>query len=595
MQIHGLAYAGMVSVRLNQGEWWPLSNHTVKVAEPGRSYGGIGGAFATLKMTLPIPEGSIVDDANTIQYRFNGTDGIVSGFRILAFNFLAADGRMLLPPHTFADEDPNTWLPPLSDPEDVSAGQSLWARAQLTANGLPQAPLIHAHCSDCHAQDGRDLKYFNFSNLSIVARSRFHGLSELQGRQIASYIRSLLMPNPGRPWNPPYQPGPGLDAQPVANGSAGAGLAWVLDDDVETLAFLFAGKSPGKPLVISPAAFRPDSDLNPREIPIAFQLPDWNHWLPRVHPLDFREAAFKSSSFSQLYQNADYPRLVAAGCIAAFFDKWSKSRNTFLTPHLTSASTRWTPELADAFYSAQLWQLVKTWEITQKFGLEGAEEAAPRLWLNTIPAATAPATVGIPDSSGGMNRSALTNEYFNNAWYELQILVNSGNHRHHGRLPVDWVYLAGHFLDLQQFSNTPEPGRLLIMLVKAMQSTDPLIGPDNYADGWRPERNIDPRILVVKEWEPVFQTLPRDVKQAITESLLSAWLDKTLQYPPTSYFVRGQQPAGYKLPTPLRNISGGKVWEAAPQFQAAGVSPALIERLDAWGKAYTTLAELFHY
>jgi hypothetical protein len=220
-----------------------------------------------------------------------------------------------------------------------------------------------------------------------------------------------------------------------------------------------------------------------------------------------------------------------------------------------------------------------TWEITQRFGLESTA-AAPRLWLNTIPAGTAPAEVGIPDTSAGMNRSALTNEYFNNAWYEVQMLVNSGNHRHHGRLPIDWVYFAGHYLDLQELSKRPEPARLLIAIIKAMQSTDPLIGPDNYAEGWRPERNIDPRILVSREWEPVFQKLPVNVRQAITESLLSAWLDKTLQFRPASYFVLGPQQAGYKVPTRFGKISGGGVWEAAQQFKSAGVSPAVIERLD---------------
>jgi hypothetical protein len=595
MQIHGLAYAGMVSVRINQGPWWLLNNSTVAVAGPARSYGGIGGGCATLKMTLPLPEGSIVDEANTIQFRFNFTDGIVSGFRVLAFNFLTADGHRILPPDAFVEEDPNTWAPPLGDPDNLSAGRKLWERAQLTASDLPGAPVIHAHCSDCHAQDGRDLKYFNFSNASIVARSRFHGLSELQGRQIASYIRSLPVPNPGRPWNPPYQPGPGLDDQPLINWSAGAGLSWVLDDDVDTLPFFFAGKSQERtPEGNAVAAFRPDSDLNQREVPIAFQLPDWNHWLPRVHPLDFREASFNSSAFSQLYQTSDYPRLIAAGEIPAFFDKWSKSRILFLTPHLAAGSNKWTPELADAFYSAQLWQLVKTWEITQRFHLEGAG-AEPRLWMNTVPAATAPAEAGIPDGPSGIGRNAMVNEYLNNAWYEVQQVVNSGNHRHHGRLPIDWVYVAGHFLDLLRLSGRPEPGRLLVAVAKAMQSTDPAIGPGNYAEGWRPERNIDPRILVSKVWEPMFQPIPAGMKQIITESLLWAWLDKTLQYPPASYFERGPESASYKVPGYLQDISGGRVWEASSQFQTAGARPSLIDRLDAWGKSYTALAALFHY
>ena len=69
IQTHGPAYAGMVSVRINHGQWWLLNNETVKVAEPGRSYGYIGGAFASPKMTLPVPEGSVVDASNTIQCR----------------------------------------------------------------------------------------------------------------------------------------------------------------------------------------------------------------------------------------------------------------------------------------------------------------------------------------------------------------------------------------------------------------------------------------------------------------------------------------------------------------------------------------------
>ena len=242
--------------------------------------------------------------------------------------------------------------------------------------------------------------------------------------------------------------------------SAGAGLAWALDDDVDTLPLPRCEEGRLSP------RFRPEPA---REIPIALQLPDWNHWLPRVHPLDFRETEFKSGAFSQLYRTTDFPKLIAAGVLPAFFDKWSKSRALFLTPHLTVGSTKWTPELAEAFYSAQLWQTSsKPWEITRKFNLEDAGSET----LKTIPAAAAPVETGIPNGPSGIGGSALTNEYFNNAWYEVQILVNSGNHRHHGQSPVDWVYIAGHFLDLQRLSGRPEPGRLLVAVAKAMQSAE---------------------------------------------------------------------------------------------------------------------------
>ncbi len=589
LRIHGLEFDGMVSVRINQGEWQPLTNKTVTIAEPGRGYGGIGGGFATLKLTLAVPPGAVTPRSNTVRFRLNRTDGVVSGFRVLSLNFLTADGREVLPASAFHQDDPNAWTPPLSDAASIATGKELWDRAKLTANGLPGAPGIRANCSDCHAQDGRDLKYFNFSNGSIVARSRFHGLSELEGIEIASYIRSLSVPNPGRPWNPPYQPGPGLDSQPAVQWAAGAGLSRILEDDRDSLPFLF-------PAAIGPDAFRPDGNLNPREIPVAMQLPDWNHWLPRIHPLDRWGRRFEGSAFRQLYEAETHASARTEEDMRTFFNKWSASRSKFLTP-LPPQSKQWSAELSEAYYSAQLWQLVKTWELTQGLAAYAGntENAGARVWLNTIPALTAPAEAGIPNGPAGMGGSALTNEYFNNAWYELQILANSGSHRHHGRTPVDWPYIAGHFRELDRLSGRHEPARLLIAIAKAMQSTDPRLGPGNYAEGWRPDQNLDPRILVSDDWAPVFAELPETTRRALAESLLTAWLDKTLRYSPASYFVPGMGGTRYSWPDSLRGVTGGKVWEAAEQFQKAGIGDLLIQRIRKWGEVYNSTADLFHY
>src|SRR5206468_9032677 len=77
LQIHGLRYADQASVQINTSAWIPLKNNTVTIAEPGRSYGGIGGGFSTLEMTLPLPIGTLVLGDNTIRFRFNQTDGVV--------------------------------------------------------------------------------------------------------------------------------------------------------------------------------------------------------------------------------------------------------------------------------------------------------------------------------------------------------------------------------------------------------------------------------------------------------------------------------------------------------------------------------------
>jgi hypothetical protein len=638
LQVHGLRYPEQASVQVNTSAWIPLKNDTVIVAEPGKTYGGIGGGFATLALTLHLPDGAVVAGANTVRFRFNHSDGLASGYRVIAWNFLTKGGSEVLAPADFVEDAPGAWSPPLPDGASIQAGQQLWSNAALLASSLQNSPKIQARCADCHAHDGRDLKYFNFSNASIIARSRFHGLTTLQGKQIASYIRSLPFPNPGRPWNPPYQPGPGLDEQPISNWAAGAGLAWVLDHDADALPYLLAkhgGRVGAAALLpardalnfhqlvgqISPEIFRPDGNLNPREIPIVLQLPDWSQWLPRIHPKDAWGPVFVKSEFAALYDGevslanksglGPKPSLRAllatvqtpgsdVHAVVPAFVRWSQARRAFLG-RFAKGKAAWTAELTDKVYSTQLWQLLKTWEMTQEFGLEergrdlfGAT-AEPRTWCNTVPGETAPSAAHIPNGAAGVGGSALTNEYLSASWYELQIVLNSGNHRHRDRTPVDWVYLIGHFRELYLQSHQPEPVRLLVAVTKALQSTDPRVGPDDYSQGWRPDQNIDPRIIVSPDWAPMFNPFPFEVRRAITEALLAAWMDKTLQYSLTSYLPVSVPQQSYHSRYPHSDISGGKVWEAAEQFRTAGVSDDLVERLQSWGLAYTERAARLQY
>lgn len=602
MQIHGLTYDGMISVQVNDGRWSPLNNDSVAVAEPGKSYGGIGGGYSTLNLSLPIAAGSIIDGANTIRFRFEKTDGVASGFRVLGFNLVTGGGEKLLGSDAFVADDPSSWRPPLSDAGSIDAGAKLWLTAPLVASSLLDAPAIRARCADCHAHDGRDLKYFGFSNESIAARSRFHGLSDLQGRQIASYIRALPYPSPGRPWNPPYQPGPGLDSQPAGNWSAGAGLSWALDDDRAALPYVFP------PRTGTVETLLPDGNLNPREIPIALQLPDWNHWLPQVHPLDAWGPAFEHSEFARMprvlretLQSPESGRLLLSGRIGTSFDRWTSARRTLLKSFVDAHGSTWSPELGRKVYATQLWQLVKAWELTQEFALEerarepSASGGDDRRWLNTIPAATAPAAASIPDGPAGMGGRALTNEYFNASWYELQIVLNTGGHRHRDRAPIDWVYMVGRFQDLYAESRRPEPVRLLVALIKSMQSTDPRIGPDDIKQGWRPEQNVDPTLLVNPSWAAMFEPLPPNVRVAITEAILGAWLDKNVKYPVGQYFRVGLTEASYSAPAKYGDIAGGRAWNAAPLFLAAGVDAELVRRLQKWGASYMETAARFQY
>jgi hypothetical protein len=133
-------------------------------------------------------------------------------------------------------------------------------------------------------------------------------------------------------------------------------------------------------------------------------------------------------------------------------------------------------------------------------------------------------------------------------------------------------------------------------VTKALQSTDPHMGPDNVHKGWRPDENIDPRIMISPVWAPIFKTLPREVHRGLTASLLAAWVDKNLQYSIAEYLPIGwHSRRPYTTPTSYGEISGGKVWEAAERFRDAGVGDDQIDRLLKWGMAFTDRAERLQY
>jgi hypothetical protein len=136
---------------------------------------------------------------------------------------------------------------------------------------------------------------------------------------------------------------------------------------------------------------------------------------------------------------------------------------------------------------------------------------------------------------------------------------------------------------------------LLVALIKSWQSSDQRLGPEDRAQGWRPTQGIDPTILVSPAWKPQFQSLDAMVRRAITEGMLTAWLEKNQQYQIGRYFTPGLAEQAYALPASFGSISGGKVWEAAPEFLAAGVSPAVVQQLKKWGAAYEDVGARFQY
>ena len=308
------------AVRINGGEWIDLTDENVTCARVEEKQKCIGGLASATR--FKVDGTSLQAGKNTVEFAFLGHDMLSSGYRILEMAALPADydgslsHREVRPANEILNpikkEDPHKWTKPKGS--DPAKGKKLWHNSDL--RDFPGGPKINATCNDCHAHNGRDMKYFNYSNESLVVRARHHGLSEKQGKHIAAYIRSYQLDTPdgetykapGRPWNPPYQPGPRLaaagtkaegkhpDKAPGVFWSSGAGLEWVADSERQVLPYVFpdgtanhdAGPFEEPPgIEITRREIDPDGPrMNLREIPLSIQLPDWNYWLPIIHPKD---------------------------------------------------------------------------------------------------------------------------------------------------------------------------------------------------------------------------------------------------------------------------------------------------------------------
>jgi hypothetical protein len=159
---------------------------------------------------------------------------------------------------------------------------------------------------------------------------------------------------------------------------------------------------------------------------------------------------------------------------------------------------------------------------------------------------------------------------------------------------VDWLYLISSFQDLYRETHKAEPARLLVTVIKSLQSTDPSLGPEVVDRGWRPNQHVDPSIMVHRQWTAMFQPIPANVRRAITESFLTAWLEKNRQYALARYF-RGGTERSYTLPPNLEGVAGGKALESASLFASAGVSAEIISQLQKWAADYTDVANRFQY
>lgn len=317
--------------------WTDITDATVTLPDAERLSGGINGGFYTTHISIPLDAAARArlmasPGSNRVQFRFNGTDGESNGFRVVDVQLRDDAGKQRDNQGVVRTDPRLERAVGAVYTTDVDAGRALWYARNNNKKSSIVDRTIHAACAQCHADNGRDLEYFNYSNDAIVARGRFHGLSDTQARQIVAYLRYSLRDVPfaalARPWNPPYQPGPGMDCTGPGceiNWAAGAGIDAVLDNASEAMQALFQ-KPVGGTLALTQddidCVMDANATLNVRQTQIPMQFPDWNAWLPAIHPDDIwpdggasgsfeQGAVFSASSDRKLDPNGQYRGLVS--------------------------------------------------------------------------------------------------------------------------------------------------------------------------------------------------------------------------------------------------------------------------------------------
>jgi len=496
------AYTGYAGPKSND----PIKfygNPDVTVIGPEAEAGGLGGAFRVARMKVKIDNDCLKTGDNTITFVHKDADPHQLGYRIIEMNFLR-NGKMdrhVLPPSAFVDDDPMLWRPIHPSPADIEEGRRLFnARNSLydlatdlsdgQGNGLgPNDGMIRASCGDCHTPSGRGFAYYNFSSSSLVKGAMSHKLTQKQGEQIASFIRSQNVPRvrQARPWNPPYQPGLGLDARSVAEWAARAGIDAILEKDEDTLDYLFPNGTSYNEVVKVVDRY---GTLNLRELPTDLAMPHWGAWLPPISPIDafdlehpavlsdekgnpvgkpYFEVLYENAKNNPTRQNLDslFTKLGrwwarGATCYTQTFDGGPDHRaiNGLVTEAIRLPHARITPSNCqdlrhdpDSVKNIELvkrglmhWMAVRLWEIIHANGLEeeGAKQtekwcslgrcvsgAEPRGWVTATRNDRfdvyhlAPHYIGY-DSRQFTEKTNYIGIYENNQWYHLQMILNPG-------------------------------------------------------------------------------------------------------------------------------------------------------------------------
>lgn len=493
-------------------------------------YGGLDGGFGTTRFATPI-SGIEANTTYDVQFQYDYLFGReASGYRILDLalwlsNDKSEINQILNDRIDITGED---WDGPYANDANradfAEQGGKLWRGETGDVLIDPNGVDIKATCADCHASSGWDLKYFNFSDKSIIARSNFHGLSRVEGEKIAQYIRDLSFDRStkGRPWQPPYQPGPEADDDSF-EWAAGQGLENVLETDEEMLSELFGNTNPSETDIRTTINdFNGNTNLRTQRLSV--QFPDWNGWLPTVHPKDILtsdeyntiNAAYltlRSSLNTQEKintlnnQNNIADNFANNGIYKAFGDFSTvvhnviegENKNNPRSPVWADNNSTIQIERQTKLRSLAPWFSIKFFEVIHEFNLHNIPDLKniPTKDIETFQWPTREWAVfqnaahiiserrgtsyfyQIDDTREKQTKSI----YLSSIWYQMQMTLTPGNRKGGVVSPNDWAYNLLHVHRIGLQSGIYEPARWLQNYLKNAEQRNNGMTPKESSSG----------------------------------------------------------------------------------------------------------------
>jgi len=634
MQVNNLSYDNKASIRINGGSWISLTNAVVKMQEPEKTFGGIGGEVSTVRFSLAVSD--FVDGSNTIRFRFNEHDGLSMGYRVVRFNVLDGNDNKLLSAQDFEYEDPDTWQAPIAGATAIANGKALYETKELLVPGTSN--YMNAKCMDCHTSKGFDLEYFSYSNKAIIERSKFHGLSQTEGEEVASYIRSLSAPRHGRPWNPPYQPGVELNGKPIERWAAGAGLDAVLEKDTDMEPYLFPNGT-SQSAVNDVINF--DTVLDVTELPIAIQLPDWKAWLPEVHPKDIwpddyfegEEANLEYQEMINVLETGNISNMFANGNIVNFLDEFQFKVKRWIgtgrDANDTGEPDSWRilsgtvvnnikPEYTREYgkFNYAKWMAVKYFEMMHDYELAYMTDLHPdvpradpiegtRQWPNSDRTVfEVPPHFTADNYLHFAGQPLVEGVYLSSAWYQLQMLLHAGEYDQvNNGGPMDWAYHTLHIFDLNNAGAPREGFRYMSSFIKLLQTRSNGFAPTDFQKGWR-MRYVHLWWLYSNEEgdERMMEDLninDADLRVKIYNATIENWVAEVNKYdlatwPRSAESWTDLDPIGHVPSAANVDFGSSMLWKAAdqnhadyfwiliPRLTKLGVDQAILASLAAW-------------